>query len=228
MNIDRRHMLAGAIALTAGASAPLLASPRRIIPAPAPQNLLPAEYRKADLPPMVAEALESLERHGRRVVHRDRIGVVDFTKNSGERRFQIVGGETVDFTEANLDLAVRLVDGPGDLEGVQLAPAQRVVVAAEGAPDEWIAWPGAPLPEGAEPEVQAGDAGQALASAIAGLGKAMLPLLLCDEAIEAKQLTVLEGPEEGRRAYWLVAPRPQWRQKKVKALVAFLTGGAAA
>ena len=151
-----------------------------------------------------------------------------FRRDNPEVRFQIVGGETVDFTEANLDLAVRLVDGPGDLEGVQLAPAQRVVVAAEGAPDEWIAWPGAPLPEGAEPEVQAGDAGQALASAIAGLGKAMLPLLLCDEAIEAKQLTVLEGPEEGRRAYWLVAPRPQWRQKKVKALVAFLTGGAAA
>ena len=149
-----------------------------------------------------------------------------FHRENPEVRFQIVGGETVDFTEANLDLAVRLVDGPGDLEGVQLAPAQRVIVAAEGAPDTWIAWPGAPLPEGVEPEVQAGDAGQALASAIAGLGKAMLPLLLCDEAIEAKQLTVLEGPEEGRRAYWLVAPRPQWRQKKVRALVAFLTGGA--
>ena len=29
----------------------------------------------------------------------------------------------------------------------------------------------------------------------------------------------------GRRAYWLVAPRPQWRQKKVKALVEHLTGG---
>ena len=27
-----------------------------------------------------------------------------------------------------------------------------------------------------------------------------------------------------RRAYWLVAPLPQWRQKKVKALVAYLTG----
>jgi DNA-binding transcriptional LysR family regulator len=155
-----------------------------------------------------------------------------FQRDNPEVRFQIVGGETVDFTEANLDLAVRLVDGPGDLEGVQLAPAQRVIVAAPredgSAPDQWIAWPGAPLPEGVEPEVQAGDAGQALASAIAGLGKAMLPLLLCDEAIEAKQLTVLEGPEEGRRAYWLVAPRPQWRQKKVRALVAFLTGGAAA
>ncbi|NNC58430.1 MAG: LysR family transcriptional regulator, partial [Erythrobacter sp.] len=31
------------------------------------------------------------------------------------------------------------------------------------------------------------------------------------------------GPDEGRRAYWLVAPLPQWRQKKVKALVEFLT-----
>jgi LysR family glycine cleavage system transcriptional activator len=29
-------------------------------------------------------------------------------------------------------------------------------------------------------------------------------------------------PEPCRRAYWLVAPLPQWRQKKVKALVAFL------
>ena len=33
------------------------------------------------------------------------------------------------------------------------------------------------------------------------------------------------GWDEGRRAYWLVAPRPQWRQKKVKALVGHLTGG---
>ena len=116
------------------------------------------------------------------------------------------------------------MEGPGELEGVQLAPAQRVVVAADEAPDEWIAWPGAPLPEGEEPAIQAGNPGQALASALAGLGKAMLPLLLCEEAIESGKLKVLQGPEDGRRAYWLVAPRPQWRQKKVKALVAFLTG----
>ena len=37
------------------------------------------------------------------------------------------------------------------------------------------------------------------------------------------QLEVLDGPEPGTRAYWLVAPTPQWRTKKVKALVAFLT-----
>ena len=52
----------------------------------------------------------------------------------------------------------------------------------------------------------------------------MLPLLLCEEALESGKLKVLEGPEEGRRAYWLIAPRPQWRQKKVKALVEFLAG----
>jgi len=138
-------------------------------------------------------------------------------------RYQLVAGEEVDFTEANLDLAVRLAEGPDDLEGVQLAPALRVVVAAEGAPPDWIAWPGAPLPEGEEPVLQVGNAAQALASALAGLGKAMLPLLLVEEAIADGRLAVIEGPEEGRRAYWLVAPRPQWRQKKVKALVEFLT-----
>jgi len=147
-----------------------------------------------------------------------------FRRENPEVRYQLIGGEDVDFTEANLDVAIRLAEGPDDLEGVQLAPAQRVIVAAEGAPDDWIGWSGATLPDGEEAAIQAGNAGQALASAVAGLGKAMLPLLLCEEAIEAGTLKVLEGPEEGRRAYWLVAPRPQWRQKKVRSLVAFLTG----
>jgi LysR family glycine cleavage system transcriptional activator len=97
-----------------------------------------------------------------------------------------------------------------------------VVVAAPGSSDEWIDWPGAPLPEGVEAHVQVGNAGQALSSATAGLGKAIMPLLLVEDAIVAGRLEVLEGPDEGRRAYWLVAPLPQWRQKKVRALVAFL------
>ncbi|MCR2833411.1 LysR substrate-binding domain-containing protein [Parerythrobacter lacustris] len=138
-------------------------------------------------------------------------------------RFQLVENEHADFTEANLDMAIRLVDGPGELEGVELAPARRVVVAKEGAPDEWIDWPGAPLPEGAEPTVQVSNAGQALSSAVAGMGKAILPWLLVEESVERGKVAVLEGPDEGRRAYWLVAPLPQWRQKKVKSLVEFLT-----
>ncbi|QSB45622.1 LysR family transcriptional regulator [Altererythrobacter sp. FM1] len=146
-----------------------------------------------------------------------------YREHSEGVRFQLIADESADFTETNLDFAIRLVDGPGDLEGVELAPARRVIVAAPGAPDEWIDWPGAPLPEGADAKVVAGNAGQALSSAVAGLGKAMLPYLLVEEAIEANRLEVLEGPDEGRRAYWLVAPTPQWRQKKVRALVAFLT-----
>ncbi|NVD44121.1 LysR substrate-binding domain-containing protein [Qipengyuania atrilutea] len=138
-------------------------------------------------------------------------------------RYQLVENENADFTEANLDVAIRLVDGPGDLQGVELAPARRVVVAASDAPDSWIDWPGAPLPEGAEPDIQTGNAGQALSSALAGMGRAILPYLLVEDAIEDGRLTVLEGPDEGRRSYWMVAPAPQWRQKKVKALAAFLT-----
>lgn len=146
-----------------------------------------------------------------------------FRQANPEVRYQLVADEDADFTEANLDLAVRLVDGPGDLEGIQLAPAQKVIVAAPGAPDEWIEWPGAPLPDGEEGTLQAGNAGQALSSAMAGLGKAILPYLLCEEALGNGRLVALQGPDEGRRAYWLVAPLPQWRQKKVKALVEFLT-----
>ena len=149
--------------------------------------------------------------------------LAEFRKVNSEARFQLIGGDDVDFTEANLDIAVRLAEGPGELEGVQLAPAKRVLVAAKGAPDEWIEWPGMSLPEGAEALLQVGNAGQALASAIAGLGRTRLPLLLAEQALERGELIALEEAEDCRSAYWLVAPRPQWRQKKVKALVEFLS-----
>ena len=136
-------------------------------------------------------------------------------------RYALVDGELTDFTEANLDLAVRWVEGPGDLEGIQLGPAERVTVGA----GDWIAWPGDPLPggesgdhaeEGKSP-LMVGDAGQALAAAAAGMGRARVPVMLAGERPGAGP------PEPCRRAYWLVAPLPQWRQRKVKALVAFLT-----
>ena len=139
--------------------------------------------------------------------------------------YTILADENADFTEANLDLAFRLVDGPGELEGVQLAAAQRITVeAAEGARDSWIDWPGAALPEGVNPCIKAGSAGQALSSALSGMGRTVLPLPLVEQAIAKGALKALSEPEESRRGYWLVAPVPQWRSKKVKALVSFLTG----
>lgn len=138
--------------------------------------------------------------------------------------YSFVADENADFTEANLDIAIRLVDGPGDLEGVQLAPAERVTVAAPDHRDAWIDWPGASLPEDVKPCIKAGSAGQALSSALAGMGRTVLPHPLVASALKAGTLEAHGDPAESRRAYWLVAPTPQWRSKKVKALVAFLTG----
>jgi len=144
--------------------------------------------------------------------------------------------EHADFTEANLDLAIRLADGPGDLQGVQLAPAMRVTVAApehgpehrpEHGPehsDAWIDWPGMTLPEGVNPCIRAGSPGQALASALAGMGRTILPLALAEAAMARGTLEALTEPEPAIRSYWLLAPPPQWRSKKVRALVAFLAG----
>jgi LysR family glycine cleavage system transcriptional activator len=146
-----------------------------------------------------------------------------FRKAQPEVRYSLVGDETADFTEANLDLAVRWVEGPGDLEGVALGEAARVTVG-EG---EWIAWPGDPNPggDGSEtPPLVMGDAGQAFAAAVAGMGQARIPALLAANWESMGRSVLFGEPEPCRRTYWLVAPTPQWRQKKVKALVAFLTG----
>ncbi|HYD24800.1 MAG TPA: LysR substrate-binding domain-containing protein [Croceibacterium sp.] len=141
-----------------------------------------------------------------------------------EVRYQLIADEDADFTEANLDVAIRLVEGPDELEGIELAPARRVTVSAPGAPEGWIAWPTCPPPEGADVLLQVGNAGQALSSALAGLGRTIMPMPLVEEALADGRLTALDGPEDSRRAYWLVAPRPQWRQKKVRELVEHLTG----
>ncbi|MFM9936446.1 MAG: LysR family transcriptional regulator [Novosphingobium sp.] len=148
-------------------------------------------------------------------------------------RFALVGTDgDIDFTEANLNLAVRWAEGPGDLEGIALGEPLTQIVAAPGAGEDapWIGWPGDLAPEGPEPgggaretQFSVGDAGTAISAAAAGLGKARVPAMLAESAIASGRVVALGPPEPGRRAYWLVAPLPQWRQKKVKALVAALT-----
>lgn len=154
-----------------------------------------------------------------------------FRAANPEIRFQLVADEEADFTEANLDVAIRLAEGPGELEGVELAPGRKVTVFApvtgEGggpAGEGWISWPAFPAPEEADVVLKVSNAAQALSSALAGLGRATMPLPLVAEALADGRLAALGEPEQTRRAYWLVAPRPQWRQKKVRVLVEFLAG----
>src|SRR3546814_18247230 len=93
------------------------------------------------------------------------------------------------------------------------ADAPRVTVATATAPEQWIDWPGAQLPADIQPAITTGNPGQALSSVLAGLGRAVLPMPLVEEAIAAGKLEILEGPSDSRRAYWLVAPLPPWRHK---------------
>ena len=147
-----------------------------------------------------------------------------FRRAHPEVRIALIDGEDADFTEANLDLAVRWAEGPGDLEGVKLGEAARITVGS----GDWIAWPGdaSPAEEGeGTPLLTVGDAGQALAAAAAGMGRARVPALLAQSWQAQGRISLVGAAEPCRRAYWLVAPLPQWRQKKVRALVAFLAGG---
>lgn len=112
----------------------------------------------------------------------------------------------LDFTQANLDLALCFDTSAGGHEGVAVGPRGFARVG-EG---EIIGWPGSPE---AGTGLTVADAGLALDAANAGLGTAIVPALIAGAA----------PTHEDSRGYWLVAPMPQWRQKKVKALVAFLS-----
>ena len=67
--------------------------------------------------------------------------------------------------------------------------------------------------------MRVGDAGLAIDAAAAGLGRAIVPELLAARDIAEGRVTVVGDPQPSRIGYWLVAPTPQWRHKKVQALV---------
>lgn len=142
----------------------------------------------------------------------------------GEMRFAVMADEGVDFTDANLDLAIRWGEGPGGLEGEALESDGFVTVASPAAGAEVaIGWPGCPGGDATTP-VRVADAGLAIDAAAQGLGRANVPELLARRDIVAGRVAVLGEARPSRLGYWLVAPVPQWRQKKVQALVDALAG----
>ena len=150
--------------------------------------------------------------------------LADIARGDGELRFVLISADdTIDFTEANLDLAIRWGDGPGGHEGEAIASAGMVTVErAGGGVDTRIAWPGC-LDDESTALVRVGDAGLALDAAAQGLGRATVPELLAAADLASGRVVALGAAKAYRLGYWLVAPTPQWRQKKVKTLVAALT-----
>ncbi len=136
-----------------------------------------------------------------------------------ELRFVLVADDgDIDFTEANLDLAVRYGDGPGEHEGVRLAEGALVRIAGtESSGTTPISWSGAADEE--NHGLRVADAGLAIDAAISGFGVATVPHLLAEADLAAGRILALDNAKPSTLAYWLVAPLPQWRQKKVKALV---------
>ena len=148
--------------------------------------------------------------------------LAELSRADPELRFALVPADTPpDFTEANLDLAIHWGEGTLGHEGEAIESAGMVTVAApRRAADAAIAWPGCPDHERAT--IRVGDAGLAIDAAAEGLGRATVPELLAARDLAAGRLVALGDPRPSRRGYWLVAPLPQWRQKKVQALVAAL------
>lgn len=151
--------------------------------------------------------------------------LAEIARADSEMRFMLVpSDEGIDFTEANLDLAIRWGEGPGEHEGEALESDGMVRVERPGGGnDVRIAWPGCPSDD-VPAQVNVSEAGLALDAAAQGFGWAMVPELLARDDIAAGRVVVAGEPRASRLGYWLVAPLPQWRQKKVKALVDALAG----
>jgi len=150
--------------------------------------------------------------------------LADMARADPELRLVLVrADEAIDFTEANLDLAIRWGAGPGEDEGEAIESEGMVTVEAPGGgADTRISWPGC-ISEGDASLVSVGDAGLALDAAAAGMGRATVPELLARGDIALGRVAMVGAPKPYPHGYWLVAPLPQWRQKKVRALVDALT-----
>lgn len=150
--------------------------------------------------------------------------LADYAAVQPDIRFVLAAGDAApDFTQANLDLAVVFGGEPVEegIHGRILGVETLITVAAPGAGDDMrIAHPGDPQ----APGLTVADAGLAIDLAAAGLGSARVPAMLAAADIAAGRVEVRGEAEATADAWWLIAPTPQWRQAKVRAMVEFLLG----
>ena len=145
-------------------------------------------------------------------------------------RFTLITADyPLDFTEANLDLALRWAPDADGLEGVKIAEGAMVTIAPAAQDGAFrLVWQAQDTGEGDDdrPVMRVGDAGLAIEAVAAGLGQATVPTLLAAPDLATARVREIGCEQSHSHCYWLLAPTPQWRQKKVQALVAMLTGDA--
>ncbi len=166
--------------------------------------------------------------------------------NPGRQFVLLPSDGPVDFGQANFDAAIYFGALPAEEEysGIRIAEEAFVVVVAPelandlpnakalaGVPliehplSAWRSWfeeHGLHMPDQSG-GLSVADAGLAIDAAVAGYGAARVPRTLASADIESGRLAVIGEPSLTDEAYWLIAPSAQWRQKKVKELVAALT-----
>nr|WP_310523923.1 LysR substrate-binding domain-containing protein [Polymorphobacter sp.] len=160
-----------------------------------------------------------------------------YTASNPEIRFVITAIDgPPDFTQANLDLAIVYGGEPTEegIHGRTLTTETLVAIASPGAttiaapapPSHLprIAHPGDPQDAATPSALTVGDAGLALDAAAAGLGIARVSATLAAADIAAGRVVAIGDPQPTTDAWWLIAPTPQWRQAKVRAIVEFLLG----
>ncbi len=147
--------------------------------------------------------------------------------NPDMRLALLAADQPLDFAEANVDLGLWLASSAEPHVGTALAPAGMVSIVPPGLADAGAGLPVICWGMGGVHDSQAAhrvaDAGQAIDAVAAGWGRTQVPQLLAQGDIDAGRVTAVAQAEHPL-AYHLLAPLPQWRQKKVQALVAALTG----
>jgi LysR family transcriptional regulator, glycine cleavage system transcriptional activator len=156
--------------------------------------------------------------------------LAEYGRLNPDLRFSIIAHEAgeMDFTQANLDLSFHFGDEPQaeGIHGKTLGAERLISVAAPGvaADAPCIAHPLDPETPCVQSALTLADAGLAIDAAAAGLGRTRVPALLAAADLAAGRVVALDAGEAVAGAWWLTAPTPQWRQAKVRALVAFLAG----
>jgi LysR family glycine cleavage system transcriptional activator len=148
-----------------------------------------------------------------------------YGRTDPDLKFALVAADDdLDFTEANLDLAIRFAETAGELEGVPLAEGAWVIIGTKDGPETAIHWPG--CPDDGDAALRVADAGLAIDAAAAGFGRACVPALLVEADLAAGRVVQFGDARPTAATYWLLAPTPQWRQKKVRAVVDALSNSA--